>query len=123
MRQQRTPRMLDAEQKRAQRCLGRGVRELRVVRELSQEELGFRATLHRNYVGAIERGELNPTFRTLRALANGLDVELSSLIRLYEERDEDARIPRTLRRSLASSALHAGRGQLLSTGEVWDAER
>ena len=63
------------------------MRELRACRELSQEELGFRAKLHRNYVGALERGEINPTFRTLRTLADGLDVELSSLIRLYEERE------------------------------------
>lgn len=68
---------------------GAAVRELRASRELSQEELGFRARLHRNYVGALERGEINPTFRTLRTLADGLDVELSSLIRLYEERHED----------------------------------
>jgi transcriptional regulator with XRE-family HTH domain len=68
--------------------LGRAVRELRAVRILSQEELGYRARLHRNYVGAIERGEINPTFRTLMTLADGLDVELSSLIRLYEQRRE-----------------------------------
>jgi transcriptional regulator with XRE-family HTH domain len=68
---------------------GAAVRELRACRALSQEELGFRAKLHRNYVGALERGEINPTFRTLRTLADGLDVELSSLIRLYEEHEED----------------------------------
>jgi len=69
--------------------LGAAVRELRACRVLSQEELGFRARLHRNYVGALERGEINPTFKTLRTLAEGLDVELSSLIRLYEEREEE----------------------------------
>lgn len=69
--------------------LGAAVRELRACRVISQEELGFRAQLHRNYVGALERGEINPTFKTLRTLARGLDVELSSLIRLYEERAED----------------------------------
>jgi transcriptional regulator with XRE-family HTH domain len=69
--------------------LGAAVRELRACRFLSQEALGFRARLHRNYVGAIERGEINPTFRTLLSLAGGLDVELSSLIRLCEEREAD----------------------------------
>jgi len=69
--------------------LGAAVRELRACRVLSQEELAFRSKLHRNYVGALERGEINPTFKTLRTLAGGLDVELSSLIRLYEEREED----------------------------------
>jgi transcriptional regulator with XRE-family HTH domain len=68
---------------------GAAVRELRACRDLSQEELGFRAKLHRNYVGALERGEINPTFKTMRTLADGLDVELSSLIRLYEERQEE----------------------------------
>jgi ribosome-binding protein aMBF1 (putative translation factor) len=43
-------------------ALGRAVRELRARRGVSQEELGFRGNLHRNYVGAIERGEINPTF-------------------------------------------------------------
>lgn len=69
--------------------LGAAVREIRAYRVISQEELGFRAKLHRNYVGAIERGEINPTFKTLVTLAHGLEVELSSLIRLYEERRED----------------------------------
>jgi transcriptional regulator with XRE-family HTH domain len=69
--------------------LGAAVRELRGCRVISQEQLGFRSKLHRNYVGAIERGEINPTFRTLRTLADGLDVELSALIRLYEERHEE----------------------------------
>jgi len=69
--------------------LGAAVRELRACRVLSQEQLGFRSQLHRNYIGAIERGEINPTFRTMLILADGLDVDLSALIRLYEERHED----------------------------------
>jgi DNA-binding XRE family transcriptional regulator len=50
---------------RERRALGRAVKETRARRGISQEELGYRATLHRNYVGAMERGELNPTLRTL----------------------------------------------------------
>lgn len=53
-------------------ALGRAVRELRARRGLSQEQLGFRCDLHRNYVGAIERGEINPTFRILLKLERGL---------------------------------------------------
>lgn len=70
----------------AHAALGSVVRELRARHALSQEELGFRAKLHRNYVGAIERGEINPTFRTLLTLATGLDVRLSSIVRLAELR-------------------------------------
>lgn len=66
--------------------LGRAVRELRARRGLSQEELGFRSGLHRNYVGAIERGEINPTFRVLLKLERGLALPLSEIIELWERR-------------------------------------
>lgn len=69
--------------------LGRAIRELRARRVYSQEQLGFRSSLHRNYVGALERGEINPTFKTLLSLRRGLDIPLSDLIALYERRRED----------------------------------
>lgn len=85
MQQKRNPRT--PEDAAAQKVLGRAVRELRLTRGYSQEVLGYRAELHRNYVGAVEHGDINPTYRTLRALSHGLHVELSSLIRLCEELD------------------------------------
>ncbi|HEY4277834.1 MAG TPA: helix-turn-helix transcriptional regulator [Conexibacter sp.] len=69
--------------------LGAAVREMRARRGLSQQELGSQAQLHRNYVGAIERGEINPTWRILRKLANGLDVSLSELVALFEIRNSE----------------------------------
>lgn len=69
--------------------LGRTIRELRARRGLSQEELGFRSGLHRNYVGAIERGEINPTFRVLLKLERGLALPLSEIIDLWERRKHD----------------------------------
>lgn len=65
-------------------ALGAAVRELRARRGLSQEELGFVSGLHRNYVGAIERGEINATFRILLKLERGLGLPLAELVRLYE---------------------------------------
>ena len=69
--------------------LGRAVRELRARRDLSQEQLGFHSGLHRNYVGAIERGEINPTFKTLLTVAAGLSLPLSEVVALYERRRVD----------------------------------
>jgi transcriptional regulator with XRE-family HTH domain len=69
--------------------LGQVVRYTRARRGLSQEELGYRVCLHRNYVGAIERGEINPTFRVLLKLAAGLCIPLSELIATAEQETPD----------------------------------
>ncbi len=79
MQDKATPRV-----SRAHDALGDAVFELRAMRRLSQEELGARAGLHRNYVGAIERGEINPTFRTLLRVAQGLELALSASVAVYE---------------------------------------
>jgi transcriptional regulator with XRE-family HTH domain len=73
------------------KALGAAVRELRARRGLSQEWLGFKAELHRNYVGPIERGQVNPTLRTLMRLAGGLRVPLSELVVLYERNASENR--------------------------------
>lgn len=65
-------------------ALGAALRDMRYRRVISQEDLGFRAGLHRNYIGALERGEINPTFRTLLRLVSGLDVPLGEVIERYE---------------------------------------
>ena len=69
--------------------LGSAVRQLRARRRISQETLGERAGLHRNYIGAIERGEINPTFLTLLRLTSGIEIPLSGLIILCEEHQAD----------------------------------
>jgi DNA-binding XRE family transcriptional regulator len=52
-------------------AFGRAVRELRARRGHSQETLGFAADIHRNYVGAIGRGEINPTFAVMLRVSTG----------------------------------------------------
>ena len=47
---------------------------------LSQEELGFRATLHRTEVGMLERGIRLPRIDTLIKLAGGLDLPPGDLL-------------------------------------------
>lgn len=87
MHRQSIPARLDAPNLHA---LGDAVRELRARRGLSQEWLGYRAGLHRNYIGAIERGTINPTFRTLTYLMGGLMLPLSELVAIYERNLGDA---------------------------------
>jgi transcriptional regulator with XRE-family HTH domain len=58
---------------------GRRIRELRQARGLSQEELAFRAGLHRTYVSSAERGERNVALVNLERLARALGVPLRDL--------------------------------------------
>lgn len=58
---------------------GKRVRELRQAKGLSQEELAFKAGVHRTYLGGIERGERNPSLRNIAAIAKALGVTLSEL--------------------------------------------
>jgi transcriptional regulator with XRE-family HTH domain len=71
------------------RALGRAVRELRGRLGISQEELGHRAGLNRTYVGDIERGTRNLSFRAIRQFAVGLDVRASELLARGEELEAD----------------------------------
>ncbi len=66
-------------------ALGLTVRARREALELSQEALGERADLHRTYVGGIERGERNVTFKNLEAIARALNVRASQLVAEAEE--------------------------------------
>jgi transcriptional regulator with XRE-family HTH domain len=60
--------------------VGRRVRELREAKGWTQEELGFRSGLHRNYVGGLERGERNVGIETVAKLAAALGVRPSELL-------------------------------------------
>jgi transcriptional regulator with XRE-family HTH domain len=65
-------------------ALGRAVRQLRQSRRLAQDELAVRTGLHRTYLGGIERGERNPTWKTLATIAAGLGVSMSELVERAE---------------------------------------
>lgn len=58
---------------------GKRLRFLRKEAHLSQEELGFKANIHRTYIGAVERGEQNVSLDNIYRLAKALKVELKEL--------------------------------------------
>ena len=58
---------------------GLRVKELRKEKKLSQEELSFKADLHRTYIGMIERAEKNITLINIEKIAKALDIKISEL--------------------------------------------
>ncbi|OJV29301.1 MAG: transcriptional regulator [Bacteroidetes bacterium 37-13] len=60
-------------------AFGDKVRELRKEKGLSQEELSFKADLHRTYIGMIERAEKNITLTNIEKIAKALDVKVKDL--------------------------------------------
>lgn len=65
--------------KSLQKKFGSRVRQLRLDKGWSQEELAARAKRHWTYVGGVERGERNPTLLVIAALAKALGVNISEL--------------------------------------------
>jgi transcriptional regulator with XRE-family HTH domain len=61
---------------------GEKVREIRKEKRLSQEELSFKADLHRTYIGMIERAEKNITLVNIEKIAVALDVSVSDLLKV-----------------------------------------
>ena len=60
---------------------GKRLRALRKKAGLSQEELGFRANLHRTYIGSIERAEQNVSVDNIHKLAKALKVSVDELFK------------------------------------------
>lgn len=58
---------------------GQKVKQLRKLEKISQEELSFRADLHRTYIGMIERAEKNITLLNIEKIAKSLNVEIRDL--------------------------------------------
>lgn len=58
----------------------RNLRRLRDEKDLSQEELAFRAKIDRTYVSALERGVYSATITMVQKLATVLEVEPASML-------------------------------------------
>lgn len=64
---------------------GKRIRELRLQENISQEELGFRCQLSKNYISDVERGTRNVSLKVIEKLALGLKVPMYYLFRFSED--------------------------------------
>ena len=63
-----------------ERSSARASRALRKRRGYTQEDMADRCSLHWTYIGGLERGERNPTLTTMKRVADGLKVDIHSLL-------------------------------------------
>lgn len=63
---------------------GKKVREERLKRGLSQEDLANKAGVHRTYIGMIERGEKNITLENIEKISKAFEISLDNLLCFYK---------------------------------------
>jgi transcriptional regulator with XRE-family HTH domain len=61
-------------------AFGTGVRETRKQKGISQEKLAELASLHRTYIGGVERGERNVSLINIVRIAHALEILPSRLL-------------------------------------------
>ena len=66
-------------------ALGQAIRQLREAKELSQEDLAHLAGVTTHSVSRIENGARNPTWSTVKRLAQGLGQSLAEVAALAEK--------------------------------------
>lgn len=59
---------------------GKNVQSTRQALGISQEELAFRAGLHRTYIGMVERAERSISLQNAKKIADALNVKLDILL-------------------------------------------
>lgn len=60
---------------------GEKVKQERLRLGLSQEELASRASVHRTYIGMIERAEKNITLENIEKIARALSLKISDIFK------------------------------------------
>jgi len=61
------------------KVLGERIREMRKVKNLTQEDLAYESEIDRSYIGGVERGERNLSFDKLCQIAEALGCDVAAL--------------------------------------------
>ncbi len=69
-----------------EKAVGRELQFCRNRKEISQENLGFEASLHRTYISLIERGLKSPTINTLVRLCAALEISPDEFLKHVMQR-------------------------------------
>lgn len=72
--------MISVKNKALVKILGEKIREFRIKKGFSQEELANEADIPLSQIGRIERGEINPTISSIYVIAQALGTDLKTLL-------------------------------------------
>lgn len=76
--------MINVKDENYLKVFGQHLKKLRVEKGLSQEELANNSDVSLPQITRIERGTINPTICTIKALAVGLGMKTSSMFKFEE---------------------------------------
>ncbi len=68
------------------KAFGEALRELRLAKKLTQEQLGFEAGLRRTFISSLELGEKQPSLLTIKKIADVFDLSISKLLQRVEDK-------------------------------------
>lgn len=63
---------------------GLRLKDLRLEKAITQENLANRCDLDRTYISGLERGLRNPSLTCIFRVANGLNIQVEALVREYD---------------------------------------
>jgi transcriptional regulator with XRE-family HTH domain len=73
-------KLMNLDDQRFLQDVGNRIRERRLARCMTQAELAHKCSLHRTFIGSVERGERNIAILNLRLIARVLRVSLAELM-------------------------------------------
>jgi transcriptional regulator with XRE-family HTH domain len=68
------------------------LKEMRIAQQLSQEVLAYRCGRHPSYISLLERNIKRPSLDTIIALALGLGIAASEMLKEIEQHPENCRL-------------------------------
>ncbi len=82
-----------ADRASTQARLGRAVKQIRIQRGLTQEQVSAASGLHPTYISDIERGARNPSWEAITRLADGIGVPTAEIAQHYDVQGEAPPLP------------------------------
>ncbi len=69
-----------SEKKQLQKTIGNKIRQIRISKNIAQQDLSAKCNFEKSNMARIEAGNTNPTIYTLYKIAKNLNISLTELV-------------------------------------------